>query len=135
MAEIHYKEKFLIEKLIGMPSAYVMDFSNRTFEGFIYDGILVNIYNDKYFCVGSSKANRHRGFFSKEPNYKVGELLTAVIDYWHTNVIAKEYGFDSEKDENIYKECLLLASRLKQETIVDEIEVIKEIVDDRESKK
>lgn len=132
MAELHYKEKFLIEKLFEMPSGYVMDFSNRTFEEFIYDSIRVNIYDDKYFYASGSKANRLRGFFSEEPSYKVGELLTALLDYWHTKAIAKEYGFDFEKDENIYKECLKIASRLKEETIVEEIAVIKEIEDDRD---
>lgn len=132
MAELHYKEKFLIEKLFEMPSGYVMDFSNRTFEEFIYDSIRVNIYDDKYFYASGSKANRLRGFFSEEPSYKVGELLTALLDYWHTKAIAKEYGFDFEKDENIYKECLKIASRLKEETIVEEIAVIKEIADDRD---
>jgi len=132
LTELHYKEKFLIEKLFEMPSGYVMDFSNRTFEEFIYDSIRVNIYDDKYFYASGSKANRLRGFFSEEPSYKVGELLTALLDYWHTKAIAKEYGFDFEKDENIYKECLKIASRLKEETIVEEIAVIKEIEDDRD---
>lgn len=132
MAELHYKEKFLIEKLFEMPSGYVMDFSNRTFEEFIYDSIRINIYDDKYFYASGSKANRLRGFFSEEPSYKVGELLTSLLDYWYTKAIAKEYGFDFEKDENIYKECLKIASRLKEETIVEEIDVIKEIKDDRD---
>ncbi len=132
MAELHYKEKFLIEKLFEMPSGYVMDFSNRTFEEFIYESIRINIYDDKYFYESGSKANRLRGFFSEEPSYKVGELLTALLDYWHTKAIAKEYGFDFEKDENIYRECLKIASRLKEETIVEEIDVIKDIEDDRD---
>ena len=115
-----------------MPTGYVMDFSNRTFEEFIYDTMRINIYDDKYFYASGSKANRLRGFFSEEPNYKVGELLTVLLDYWHTKAIAKEYGFDYEKDENIYKECLKIASRLKEDTIVEEIDVIKEIEDDRD---
>jgi hypothetical protein len=132
LAELHYKEKFLIEKLFEMPLGYVMDFSNRTFEEFIYDSIRINIYDVKYFYASGSKANRLRGFFSEEPSYKVGKLLTALLDYWHTKAIAKEYRFDFEKDENIYKECLKIASRLKEEKIVEEINVIKEIADDRD---
>jgi hypothetical protein len=115
-----------------MSSGYVMDFSNRTFEEFIYDSIRINIYDDKYFYASGSKANRLRGFFNEEPSYKVGELLTALLDYWHTKAIAQENGFDFDKDGNIYKECLKIASRLKEETIVEEIDVIKEIEDDRD---
>ena len=126
MDELNHKEKFLIEKLFEMPSGYVMDFSNRTFEEFIYDSVKINIYEDKYFYASGSKANRLRGFFSEEPNYKVGQLLSALLDYWHTKAIAREPGFSFERDENIYKECLKIAKRLKEEKIIEEIEVIKE---------
>lgn len=132
MAELDYKEKFLIEKLFDMQSGYVMDFSNNSFQSFIYDSIEVNIYDDKYFYASGSKANRLRGFFSEEPNYKVGQLLTALLDYWYTKAIARENGFKFERDKNIYTECLKITKRLKEEKIVEEIEVIKEIENDRD---
>lgn len=115
-----------------MPTGYVMDFSNNTFQTFIFDSIRVNIYDDKYLYASGSKANRLRGFFAEEPNYKVGQLLTALLDYWHTKAIARERGFDFERDKHIYTECLKIAKRLKEEKIVEEIEVIKEIENDRD---
>ena len=132
MANLTYKENFLIEKLFEMPTGYVMDFSNRTFEQFIYDSLRINIYDDKYNYASGSKANRLRAFLRDEPNYKVGQLLSALLEYWHTKAIVGEYGFELEKDKNIYNECLKIAARLKEETIVDEIEVIKEIEDDQD---
>lgn len=132
MAELDYKENFLIEKLFEMPTGYVLDFSNNSFQSFIYDSIKVNIYDDKYFYASGSKANRLRGFFTEEPSYKVGQLLTALLDYWYTKAIANEPGFDHERDKNIYTECLKIAKKLKEEKIVEEIEVIKEIEDDRD---
>lgn len=132
MANLTYKENFLIEKLFEMPTGYVMDFSNRTFEQFIYDSLRINIYDDKYNYASGSKANRLRAFLREEPNYKVGQLLSALLEYWHTKAIVGEYGFELEKDKNIYNECLKIAARLKEETIVDEIEVIKEIEDDQD---
>ncbi|MDO6519931.1 abortive infection family protein [Zobellia uliginosa] len=132
MAELDYKERFLIEKLFDMPTGYVMDFSNNTFQSFIYDSIKVNIYDDKYFYASGSKANRLRAFFTEEPSYKVGQLLTALLDYWHTKAIANENGFDFERDKNIYTECLKIAKRLKEEKIVEEIEVIKEKENDKD---
>jgi len=132
LAELNYKEKFLIEKLFEMPTGYVMDFSNNSFEKFIYDTMKVNIYDDKYFYASGSKANRLRGFFTEEPNYKVGQLISVLLDYWHTKAIAREYGFDFERDKNIYTECLKIAKKLKEEKIVDEIEVIKDIENDRD---
>ena len=131
MAELDYKEKFLIEKLFDMPTGYVMDFSNNTFQSFIYDSIKVNIYDDKYFYASGSKANRLRGFFAEEPSHKVGQLISALLDYWHTKAIARENGFDYERDKNIYNECLRIAKKLKEEKIVEEIEVIKEVENDR----
>jgi len=115
-----------------MPTGYVMDFSNRTFEEFIYDSVKINIYSEKYFYDSGSKANRLRAFIKEESNYKVGQLLSALLDYWHTKAMAKEYGFDFEKNESIYKECLKIASRLKEETIIEEIDTIKEAEDDRD---
>src|SRR6056297_128219 len=115
-----------------MPTGYVMDFSNNSFEKFIYDTMKVNIYDDKYFYASGSKANRLRGFFTEEPNYKVGQLISVLLDYWHTKAIAREYGFDFERDKNIYTECLKIAKKLKEEKIVDEIEVIKDIENDRD---
>lgn len=132
MAELNYKEKFLIEKLFEMPTGYVMDFSNNTFQAFIFDSVRVNIYDDKYFYASGSKANRLRAFFTEETNYKVGQLLMTLLDYWYTKAIAKESGFDFERDKNIYIECLKIAKRLKEEKIIDEIEVIKEIENDRD---
>lgn len=132
MAELDYKEKFQIEKLFDMPSGYVMDFSNNTFQSFIYDSIKINIYDDKYFYSSGSKANRLRGFFAEETSYKVGQLLTVLLDYWHTKAIAGENGFNFDRDKNIYTECLKIAKKLKEEKIVDEIDVIKEISDDKD---
>ena len=132
MAELDYKEKFLIEKLFDMPTGYVMDFSNNSFQAFIYDSIKTNIYDDKYFYASGSKANRLRGFFTEEPSYKVGQLLSYLLDYWYTKAIARENGFDYDRDKNIYNECLKIAKKLKEEKIVDEIEVIKDVEDDRD---
>ena len=115
-----------------MPSGYVLDFSNNTFQTFIFDSMKINIYDDKYFYASGSKANRLRGFFAEEPSYKVGQLLTALLDYWYTKATAKEFGFDFERDKNIYTECLKIVTKLKEEKIIEEIEVIKEISDDKD---
>ena len=132
MAKLNYREKFLVEKLFEMPSGYVMDFSNRTFEQFIYDSIKINIYDDKYNYASGSKANRLRAFFNEESNHTVGQLLSALLEYWHTKAIAREYGFELERNQNIYNECLKIATKLKEEAIVEEINVIKEVEDDKD---
>ena len=132
MADITYRENFLIEKLFEMPSGYVMDFSNRTFEQFIYDSININIYDDKYNYATGSKANRLRAFFKEESSYRVGQLLSSLLEYWHTKALIRQYGFELERDQNIYNECLKIAAKLKEEAIVDEIDAIKEAEDDKD---
>lgn len=115
-----------------MPSGYVMDFSNRTFEQFIYDSININIYDDKYNYATGSKANRLRAFFKEESSYRVGQLLSSLLEYWHTKALIRQFGFELERDQSIYNECLKIAAKLKEEAIVDEIDAIKEVEDDKD---
>lgn len=131
MADLNYKEKILIEKLFEMGSGYVMDFSNRTFQEFIHDSLKIDIYDSKYDYESGSKANRLRAFFKEESNYRVGVLLNDFLEYWITKARIDEYGFDI-KQESLYKECLKISERLKRDTIVEEIDVIKESENDKD---
>lgn len=131
MADLNYKEKLLIEKLFEMGSGYVMDFSNKTFQEFIHDSLKIDIYDSKYDYESGSKANRLRAFFKKEPNYRVGVLLNDFLEYWITKARIGEYGFDI-KQGSLYKECLKISERLKRDTIVEEIDVIKEVENDKD---
>src|SRR6056297_3425408 len=99
MSDLNYKDKLLVEKLFGMSSGYVLDFSNHTFQEFIFQNISIDIYDSKYDYSSGSKANRLRAFFQKETNYKVAVIIDSLLDYWHTKAILKEHGFDiSNKD-------------------------------------
>ena len=66
MADLNYSDKRIIEKLLGMESGYVLDFSNRIFEEFVYDTVGINIYESKYDFESGSKANRLRAFLKLE---------------------------------------------------------------------
>jgi hypothetical protein len=65
MADLSYIEKRHLEKILGMGSGYVLDFSNRTFEEFVVDSTGKNIYDEKYSSAGGSKANRLRAFWDQ----------------------------------------------------------------------
>jgi hypothetical protein len=41
-------EKKKLERILGMSSGYVLDFSNRTFEELIYESTGKEIYDEKY---------------------------------------------------------------------------------------
>lgn len=130
MADLTYIERANIEKFLGMKTGYVMDFSDRTFQEFIGEAIGLDIDDEKYHYASNSKANRLRQFIKVESNYTFGKLLAAFCDYWLSKVHVGE--IDPYPDENLYKECVKIADRLKQESIVEHIDAIQPNVDDRD---
>lgn len=46
MAKLSFTEKQLIERVFGMGSGYVLNFSNREFEEFMKDVVSYNIYQN-----------------------------------------------------------------------------------------
>lgn len=132
MADLTYIERVNIEKFLGMESCYVMDFSDRTFQEFVGEAVELDIDNEKYHYSSNSKANRLRQFIKVESNYTFGKLLSAFCDYWFSKVPTGE--IDPRDDENLYKECVKIAERLKQESIVEHIDAIQPNVDDRDFK-
>jgi hypothetical protein len=132
MADLTYIERANIENFLGMKSGYVMDFSDRTFQEFVCETVGLDIDNEKYHYASNSKANRLRQFIKVESNYTFGKLLSAFCDYWLSRVHTGE--IDSRHNENLYKECVKIAERLKQESIVEHIEAIQPNVDERDFK-
>lgn len=76
MAERHNLEKFL-----GMSGGYVLNFSDRTLGEFVFETVGIDIHDEKYTAEGTSKAKKLRTFWKLEPDYAVGKLLLALIDY------------------------------------------------------
>lgn len=132
MADLTYIERANIENFLGMKSGYVMDFSDRTFQEFVGEAVSLDINEEKYHYSSNSKANRLRQFIKVESNYTFGKLLSSFCDYWLSKVHTGE--IDYRNDENLYKECVRIADRLKQERIVEHIEAIQPNVEDRDFK-
>lgn len=78
MANLTVHEKKAFETLFDMSGGYVLDFSNSTFEEFIYDSIGVRIY-DHYEL---SKAKCLRSFIRDFEDRRVGRLLKDLLDYF-----------------------------------------------------
>ncbi len=132
MADLSYIERENIEIFLGMKSGYVMDFSDRTFQEFVGEAVGLDIDNEKYHYSSNSKANRLRKFIKVESNYTFGKLLSEFCDYWLSKVHTGE--IDHREDENLYKECVKIAERLKQENVVENIDVIQANSEDRDFK-
>ncbi len=133
MADLTYIEREYIETFLEMKSGYVMDFSDRTFQEFVGKAVGLDINDVKYHYSSNSKANRLRQFIKVESNYTFGILLSAFCDYWLSKVHTGE--IDPRDDEKkLYNECVRIAERLKQESIVEHIDAIQPNVADRDFK-
>jgi len=81
MANLSYIERRKLESFLKIGDGYVLNFSNRTFEEFIFDSTGRRVYGGNYEDCGSSKANHLRCFWKKEPDHVVGKLLKDFADY------------------------------------------------------
>jgi len=117
MSDLTFIEKTKLERLLGMGSGYVLDFTNRTFAEFVVDSTGKDIYNAKYEYDSGSKANRLRAFWNKEPNHLVAKLVSDVLEYCREASI-------SEGQNSLYEDCHRIADRLRQGAPVQEIEAI-----------
>lgn len=112
MSNLSFAEKNRLEKLFGMSSGYVLDFSNRTFQEFVFDSVGKNIEDAKYLRASGSKANRLRAFWEKEPNHVVGKLTKDMLE------------LSSPSNEELFQACRRIAERLVQDAPVLELDAL-----------
>jgi hypothetical protein len=106
MSDLTGLEKQKFEKLLGMASGYVLDFSNRSFARFISDSTGRAIYDSRYDFESGSKANRLRGFWQHEGNDVVGRLMGDILEY------GVEGGLFADK-EALLASCRRIVMRLQ----------------------
>lgn len=112
MANIKQSEKVLLETLFGMSGGYVLNFSNPSFQQFIYDVCRIDIYTSKYEVFGDSKANRLRAFWHLESDKVVGILINELLAYKKTQ--QKIQGDEFSKSEAmLFNDCLRISNRLR----------------------
>lgn len=112
MANIKQSEKLMLETLFEMGGGYVLNFSNPSFQQFIFDVCHVDIYTSKYEVFGASKANRLRAFWHLESDKVVGTLINELLAYRkaHQKIKGVEY---SKADAILFNDCLRIANRLR----------------------
>jgi hypothetical protein len=82
-------------------------FSDSTFGEFVFEKTGIDIHSSRYTNEGTSKAKKLRAFWKLEPDYTVGELLLALIDY--------SVALDPEptsKAKALAEQCRRIATRL-----------------------
>lgn len=125
MANLAHAEKRNLEKLLNMGGGYVLDFSNRTFDDFVFDSTGKHIYDALYETGGGSKANRLRAFWTSEPSHLVGKLLADLIDY--------AQGMNAEPSGSpLLESCRRIAERLQADGPVPEIETLVTVSSERD---
>lgn len=77
-------EKRYLEKLLGMQSGYVLDYSDATF-GEFFNRHKVDIHGSKYQTYGTSKAKKMRAFWEREPDSLVGKVLSEMLDSYEAD--------------------------------------------------
>lgn len=108
MAKLTFIERDCIERLFGMGTGYVLDFSNRTFQEFIYSVLNIDIYS-KY--VGLSKAKILRAIIEEYNNVDVGKLLLELMRYMQANKMI------NDDNREIFKLCVDIGNKLIGKTI------------------
>ena len=84
MSSLTEIEKRYFEKLFGMGSGYVLDFSNATF-GEFFRRHNVDIHGRKYQTFGTSKAKKLRDFWRSETDRLVGAVLSEMLDSYEAD--------------------------------------------------
>lgn len=74
-----------MKNFFDMGSGYVLNFSDSTIGQFFADILEIDIHDQKYQTVGSSKAKKVRAFWTAEPDHLVGKAITALIDHLENN--------------------------------------------------
>lgn len=106
MSTLGHMEKRKIEKILGMDTGYVLNFSDKTFADFFSD-LNIDITNQKYYKNGTSKAKRLRSFWETEEDILVSRVLRALISY------GEGEGVFADSNPELIEECIGIADRLQ----------------------
>lgn len=111
MASIDFIERDCFERLFGMGGGYVLDFTNREFQEFIYEKIQLDVYA-KYH--GLSKAKILRSIMAEYDDVTVGKLLLEFMRYMQARRLV------TDEDRETFAECVKIGNRLIGKKVVAE---------------
>lgn len=100
-------EKRYLEKLLGMQSGYVLDYSDATF-GEFFSRHKIDIHGTKYQTYGTSKAKKMRAFWEREPDALVGKVLSEMLDSYEADCDLN----NRETDASVLEKSRAIVARL-----------------------
>ena len=125
MSDLTGFERRKLERLLGMGSGYVLNFSDRTFSDFFVD-YRVDIDDDRYRVNGHSKAKRMRAFWDLAPNGLTARVLDGLLAHGQ-----HESAFDASS-QLLMEDVRKIVLRLGADTPVSEIDALSAIADERD---
>lgn len=129
MSSLKHTDKIKLEKLFGMRSGYVCDFSDRMFGDFVLESTGVDVYTEEYAQGGTSKANRLRTFWRTEADNLTAKLIEALLEYWKTQQLVS--GKDMQLvDHNLYLEGLKIVENLRLENTASQKKITTGIINE-----
>lgn len=124
MSTLTPAEKLYFEKLLGMSTGYVLNFTDATFgEAFSRHGI--DIHGPKYQTYGTSKARKMRSFWEQEPDNVSGPILSEMLERYEATCHLE--GKEAE-NENLEK-CRQITNRLLGKGLKRDTEVESEFLE------
>ena len=81
MSSLNFSEQHHVEKILDMSGGFVLDFTDATFAAF-FKRHGIDIHGTRYQTYGISKAKKMRGFWEREPDRLVGQVLSELLDYY-----------------------------------------------------
>lgn len=103
MAEISFNYQQYFEKLFEMSGGYVLNFSNSSFQRFVYDILSIDIYKN---YNGLSKANILRSIIREYDSISVGKLFLELLEYKKLHLSIN----DNEKD--LFLKCVNISNKM-----------------------
>lgn len=101
-------DKRYLEKLLGMQSGYVLDYSDATY-GALFSRHGVDIHSARYQKCGTSKAKKMRSFWEQEEDKLVGDLLSEMLDAYDANCDLN----DRERDGSLFEKSRAIVARIR----------------------
>ena len=124
MSSLTAIDKLYLEKILGMESGYVLDFSNTTF-GQFFDRHEVNISSNEFGIYGTSKANKLRAFWKLESDQKVAVVIEELLQIYKVKCELNNRRFDS----SLFEECRAITARLSGKGVENTTEMVDDFLD------
>jgi len=115
-------EKRYLERLLGMQSGYVLDYSDASY-GEFFNRHQVDIHGDKYQTYGTSKAKKMRAFWEQESDTLVGRVISEMLDSYEVECTLNSTKIDApvlDKARSIVARLFEEAASIKPSQTADD---------------